>query len=560
MKLKRLWINGFKNLNNFELDFTDKNGITVLIGNNGSGKSNVLEAISAIFADLYNIRNSRRKKLSFSYKIDYEIDDFYITLNYIFENEGKEYFFGKYDINYKLEEINNFILEHYLPSNIIMIYSGDDVKIREQYYEPFRKKFQNSIRESQTIPNLPKMLYLDKFFWTISLLALLKSDLDDSIEFCKKILKNYSLSNIEIYFVFNQNLIQNNISFLNYLSNGKEEKVFALDEFKTIDYIPNEKDLFIQLASMVGKRNQVKRLVIKNNGIDTIHLSEGEKKQILIKAALEILANENSLILMDEPDSHIHVANKEQIKTIIKNRNRETILTTHSPTLTHAFELNHIEMLSDGKIEEQSKQEIFAQITNGIWSYQEQSIFLSSKKEIILLVEGKQDKIHILEAFKRLKSDYEDLDFDIFNLRGANSIAQFMNGMKTSSEVFDESKKYIGIFDYDEAGKSSFYGNSKGKKYTSLKGHKNFYHIYLPFKNNNEDFEIEHMYPELRLKEAYKKAIDSISSNINKNTIESAAKAILAKECINFNNSDFEYFKKLFDLIKKIKGLYNGNS
>ena len=38
MRFKNLWIDGFKNLNNFELDFTDKCGITLLIGNNGSGK------------------------------------------------------------------------------------------------------------------------------------------------------------------------------------------------------------------------------------------------------------------------------------------------------------------------------------------------------------------------------------------------------------------------------------------------------------------------------------------------------------------------------------------
>lgn len=56
MKLKSLKIEGFKNLTGadgwFTLDFTNKDGITVLIGNNGSGKSNVLEAISAIFIGL----------------------------------------------------------------------------------------------------------------------------------------------------------------------------------------------------------------------------------------------------------------------------------------------------------------------------------------------------------------------------------------------------------------------------------------------------------------------------------------------------------------------------
>ena len=42
MKLKRLWLNGFKNLNDFEINFERNDGITLLIGNNGSGKSNIL--------------------------------------------------------------------------------------------------------------------------------------------------------------------------------------------------------------------------------------------------------------------------------------------------------------------------------------------------------------------------------------------------------------------------------------------------------------------------------------------------------------------------------------
>jgi hypothetical protein len=67
-------------------------------------------------------------------------------------------------------------------------------------------------------------------------------------------------------------------------------------------------------------------------------------------------------------------------------------------------------MINNGQIEDISKQEIFSHITDGIWNYQEQSIFLSSTKDIILLVEGKHDKIHIEEVFKRLKDDYEELN------------------------------------------------------------------------------------------------------------------------------------------------------
>ena len=64
------------------------------------------------------------------------------------------------------------------------------------------------------------------------------------------------------------------------------------------------------------------------------------------------------------------------------------------------------------------------------------------------------------------------------------------------------------------------------------------------------------MYPENKLKEAYRRAIDITTTNINKDTIEKEAKNQLSIMCRDFNSdTDFEYFKKLFDLIKTIKGL-----
>ncbi len=553
MRLKRLWIDGFKNLNDFEIDFSDKEGITVLIGNNGSGKSNVLEAISAIFADLYNIQNSRRKKIDFSYKVEYIFNEFLIAINVVKENDTIDYYFAKY-IDNNFNELNDSQIEQYLPSNVLMIYSGDDIRILKQYYEPFTRKFQKSVREAQSIPTLPKMLYINSFFWTISLLSLLKSVLDDNREFCKKILNNNSLENIKISFGFNQELIQKQTTFLNELSNNEDEKLFTLEEFKSLEYLPAEKDLFVQLTGMVGQKNKIKKLQIVSNDIDTIYLSEGEKKQILIRAALEILADENSLILMDEPDANIHVANKVQIKTMLKEySNRENILTTHSPTLTHAFEEKHICMLTDGKIENKNKQEVFAEISDGIWSYQEQNIFLSSKKDIILLVEGKHDKIHIEEAFKRLKNNYEDLDFDIFAVNGADNIKQLLIGIKSSFNMFDKTKKYIGIFDCDEKGKEIIGKSAMRKKFASLGKSENFYYMYLPFYDYEKSFEIENMYPENKLHLAYKEAINITTININKNSIEKEAKNQLSMMCKSFKDEDFEHFKKLFDLILEIK-------
>ena len=52
MRLDRLRLRGFKNLKDFEIDFDQGELSTVLIGENGTGKSNVIEALVTIFRDL----------------------------------------------------------------------------------------------------------------------------------------------------------------------------------------------------------------------------------------------------------------------------------------------------------------------------------------------------------------------------------------------------------------------------------------------------------------------------------------------------------------------------
>ena len=53
MKLKQLKIGKHKNFNNLVIDFSNCKGVTAFIGNNGSGKSNILEALSSIFKSLF---------------------------------------------------------------------------------------------------------------------------------------------------------------------------------------------------------------------------------------------------------------------------------------------------------------------------------------------------------------------------------------------------------------------------------------------------------------------------------------------------------------------------
>src|ERR1700733_7680567 len=52
MRVLELKLPKFKNLRNFSIEFNDQSSVAVLVGRNGTGKSNILEALTLIFRDL----------------------------------------------------------------------------------------------------------------------------------------------------------------------------------------------------------------------------------------------------------------------------------------------------------------------------------------------------------------------------------------------------------------------------------------------------------------------------------------------------------------------------
>lgn len=53
MRLKSLFIDNYKNLKNCTLDFDGTSFVDVFVGKNGSGKSNLFEALMEIFRHIY---------------------------------------------------------------------------------------------------------------------------------------------------------------------------------------------------------------------------------------------------------------------------------------------------------------------------------------------------------------------------------------------------------------------------------------------------------------------------------------------------------------------------
>lgn len=69
MHIQSLYIKDFKNIKEQTFDLSSHNGLTLLIGNNGCGKSNILECISSIFCNLYQGRESFETDFTINYEM-----------------------------------------------------------------------------------------------------------------------------------------------------------------------------------------------------------------------------------------------------------------------------------------------------------------------------------------------------------------------------------------------------------------------------------------------------------------------------------------------------------
>lgn len=553
MKIKKIVIKGFKNLSDLTLKI-DKNNTTVLIGNNGTGKSNILEAISAIFASLF-VKNM---VLDFKYLITYKINNNDIIVNNL---NG--------DITYTINKnIVDSLDREYLPTQVIASYSGEDDRLWSKYYEPFYERYINAIKGNSS-PTQP-LIYLNKYYWNIALLTLYFHDFEtftDIRDFCNKTLK-IRIDNINLTFDTGKlKQWQSNpiVSFVKTINPKNDKELsLSLDDLKSklADVIGSERDFFqyISAAYMPKEDKLITNIeILFNDGLNLEVLSEGEKKLILTKFILETVADENALLLFDEPDSHIHISRKRDLQEQLDSfENRNNIITTHSPTLTHCFEDAQIRMLvkdnSSVKVANLSKNDSIKTLTDGIWSYQEQTIFLETEKDV-LLVEGKTDVQYIQVALKKLKTEYPDLSFEIFPFSGASNLIEIIDKFKPKNN-----QKIIALLDRDKAGfdaiKEIFPDEEKTKETFSHRNNDKISIAMLPvkkyYRGSRDSFLIEDYFRMSKIKTfVYPKDCKSFATIGNKENI----KKTLAKTCFDFKKDEFNGFKALFDLITEIKNV-----
>lgn len=312
---------------------------------------------------------------------------------------------------------------------------------------------------------------------------------------------------------------------------------------------------------MPQKNNKVKTQKVINdisisfNGLDIKKLSEGEKKLILVNCITKILAKSNSLILLDEPDSHIHIERKKGLQKLIEEGEQFTVLTTHSPSLLKMLDDKNIFILSN---KDESGVTVFPveiqkhlkEISGGAYNIVNTTLALSSKKDIVL-VEGPYDKKYLSKALTTLKEDstnnFEKLDLVFINCGGTDNVPEFFNTIYSS--IMDEQYCFI-LCDDDEPGRKSIKTVEKKIKKKSLS---NCYALcYVKFSGFTEkDFLIEDYFPIDAYSDTYQKVSDAKLFKHLKAFPD--PKKHIMNNYSSFKPETFRNFKALFDELKSLK-------
>lgn len=464
MKLLSLYVDNYKNLQKFNVDFSKSKGKTLIIGNNGVGKSNIIEALSIIFNYFYDIE--KKQEIDFRFNLKYEIG-FGVSYpkTYPFSYSPKIVEITNINKNMAFivnnKEVKSGDIFNYLPKRVIAVYSGEEKRLWNNCYFKQYDNFNKQYIKLDKAIEYQHMLYINKYYWDLLIAILAISDIEEHKVFLVRYLHINQINCIHCEFDLdkiakNKNLVAKQI--LDYINpDNKQEVDISLEYFSNLKLnIGYEEEVFFNLAVLVLYKEFkiiTKFKIIFNENLNTELLSEGEKKILLVYSALNLFTGEN-LYLLDEPDAHLHEFWKHELYNIICAKDdSQVVVTSHSPKLISLFPLDNQIILTkhEDKIEAiiSKEFEAFKEILDTDITFDDEIAIRESKKPL-LLVEGKTDKNILNSAWNKLYGN-EKMPFNIIAMNSAEKVRSFITSVPDSIAK----TRIIGLVDNDSAGQKA---------------------------------------------------------------------------------------------------------
>jgi predicted ATPase len=390
MKLDNLYIDSFKNLQNFKISFDEGHLVTAIVGWNGAGKSNLIEALVIIFRDL-----NLMEKAAFSYELNYLIRNEKVSVS------AKQGEFPIVTVGSEMKKISRKNQNTYLPKQVFGYYSGPSDRLLSHF-----RKHQERFRDQILYPNrfglregeLPQrpLFYAQNIHSLFVLLAFFFKE-DDAIKnFLAEELRIESIESIlfviqEPYWSKGVKTQAGNPQFWN----ARGVVGDFLDRLYEIAIAPIRLTRSVEVAIKRNKTKEFVYLFIKSledirrlanqfdtpgaffKALESIHfsdllgdlrikvrirnmddsltfkeLSEGEQQLLMVLGLLRFTREEESLFLLDEPDTHLNpswsVKYLDLLRRIVGADNEDSshiILTSHDPILLGSLEPKQLQIM-----------------------------------------------------------------------------------------------------------------------------------------------------------------------------------------------------------------------
>jgi predicted ATP-binding protein involved in virulence len=404
MRIDKVYIEDYKNLKEFNIDLDEKEMKTVLLGQNATGKSNFMEALILIFKNLDLSTEGKRQTTKFNYNIVYFIGEIRVDVsvknnNYtILVNEEKQTFKSFFSAEGKAK---------YQPKYVFTYYSGLSNKLKEHFWDHqnnfYSKIISDDFKEDE-LDSLRKLFYVQLVHSYFVLLAYFthEDEEKESIQFLNDVLNIQDIESIlfilkmpkwadsrikdnpDDFFWTAKGLVR---PFLEKLWELSVAPIYNDESIRTdFDDYDSQKRLYLFLkgkdklqelaktytsntalfkaleSTYISKLIAEVRIKVKKTNVDGSitfkELSEGEQQLLTVLGLLKFTKDEDSLILLDEPDTHLNPIWKWRYlefldKVVQRPKSTQIILNTHDPLVIGGLKKEEVRIFQttkEGKI------------------------------------------------------------------------------------------------------------------------------------------------------------------------------------------------------------------
>ena len=392
MRLNWLRLPQYGNLRNFEIDFDDKQPTTVLIGRNGSGKSNLIEAIVEIFRELEIGRAT-----SFAYMLRYTCRERVIELDVDPERQNNrlKICVDKKSLTQKAFKAG---LDTYLPSYVFAYYSGWSSRLESHFDKPTRTYYLRILDGKGSEMPLRRLFFCRKEYSQLVLLAFFLAESKSALKLLENYLgikcfnsalfvlkkpwwrgsgapNDFQVSEGDPRFWYARGTFK---IFLDTLWNIALAPIRNTDsverdvrrQAETIErlylFIKNQDDLarlksdredtktlfgYLESLFLCDLMDEVRVTVERIDGtrVKFTQLSEGEQQLLTVIGLLLFTQNDESLYLLDEPDTHLNpVWTYDFLKLLQDNicaEKGQLVIATHNPLMIGTLYKNQVRIL-----------------------------------------------------------------------------------------------------------------------------------------------------------------------------------------------------------------------